>query len=60
MNLYVCLGNAEIVLKKVLVSSKYLNLKKLIFVTFIKKIAAKHQRTVTCRTLKDTYRREYS
>ena len=60
MSLYVCLGNAGIVLKKVLVSSKYLNLKKLTFITFIKEIAAKHQRTVTCRTLKDTYRRQYS
>ena len=51
---------AGIVLKKVLVSSKYLNLKKLTFIMFIKEIAAKHQRTVTCRTLKDTYRRQYS
>ena len=60
MSLYVCLDNAGIGLKKVLVSSKYLSLKKLTFVTFIKKIAAKHQRAVTCRTLKDTYRRQYS
>ena len=34
MSLHVCLGNAGIVLKKVLVSSKYLSLKKLTFVTF--------------------------